>query len=62
MKKLLISLALAIGCIAGPPMAMPSAAPRASASAMYYVYRNGYIYTYLYEWPGLWILINVQPA
>ncbi len=29
----------------------------------YYRYTNGILnYTYLYQWPGIWTLVSVEPA
>ncbi len=46
MKRLIISIALVIFLSWG-----------------YYRYTDGVlIYTYLWQWPGIWTLVNVEPA
>jgi hypothetical protein len=62
MKTILLSFALAVGAVAAIPIVAPEAAPRAAAAAFRYVYAGGLVYVYLYEWPGIYVLVGVYPA
>ncbi len=63
MRRFILSFALIF--LAGTSVVVPAQAALASLAPRfgYWRFSDGlFIYTYLYQWPGIWTLVAVEPA